>query len=88
MSEAVRVPATPARGRRILLVHDEAALVRALAFDLRQAGHQVTIQADPKMLADDVLAGGVDLVVLEPALLPLDDAIALCAAFQRRGGVW
>lgn len=89
MPKAIQVPAAPPRCcRRILLVLDEAALVRALAFGLRQAGHQVAIQPDPKMLADDVMAGRVDLVVLEPALLPLDDAIALCAAFQRRGGVW
>ena len=89
MPTAIQVPAAPPRCcRRILLVLDEAALVRALAFGLRQAGHQVLIQPDPKMLADEAAAGGMDLLVLEPALLPFDEVIALCAAFQRRGGVW
>jgi DNA-binding response OmpR family regulator len=30
----------------------------------------------------------VDLVALQPELLPLDEVIAFCTSIQRRGGVW
>lgn len=79
---------SPRCSRRILLSHDDAALIQALAAGLRRVGHLVAIQPDATFLANDAAVGRADLVVLEPALLPPDEAISLCATLQRCGGVW
>ena len=67
---------------RILIVHDDVMVVHDLPARLRPEGHRVFVRAVGDLPAA-VLAEGIHLVILEPALLPFGRVIDLCRTLRR-----
>jgi DNA-binding response OmpR family regulator len=70
--------------RRILLIEDEAALVRGLSDMLTDHGHEVTVATTGQAGLDAALGGGADLIVLD-LMLPGVNGYEICRAVRRHG---
>jgi DNA-binding response OmpR family regulator len=69
-------------GRRILVVDDEAILVETIAYNLEQAGYQVTTAADGTSALQATQRETPDLVILD-LMLPGMDGIEVCRQLRR-----
>ena len=71
--------------KRILVVDDEADVVELLAFNLRQAGYDVTVANSGESGLNSALAQPPDLIVLD-VMLPEIDGFAICEILRRQTG--
>jgi DNA-binding response OmpR family regulator len=69
-------------GRKILVVDDEAILVEAIAYNLEQAGYQVTVVADGSSALEAARRETPDLVILD-IMLPEMDGLEVCRQLRR-----
>ncbi len=69
-------------GRKILVVDDEAILVEAIAYNLEQAGYQVTTAADGASALEAAHRETPDLIILD-IMLPEMDGLEVCRQFRR-----
>jgi len=69
------------RNKRILVVDDEAYVVRSLGFVLQQAGYTVLEARDGQQAMEIVLREKPDLVFLD-IMLPCIDGIEVCRAIK------
>ena len=69
-------------GRKILVVDDEPVLVETIAYNLEQAGYQVTTAADGASALEAARRETPDLVILDIMLPEMDGlgSVASCAA--------
>ena len=72
-------------GRKILVVDDEAVLVETIAYNLEQAGYQVTTAADGASALEIVRREPPDLIILD-IMLPEMDGLEVCRQLRRDGG--
>jgi two-component system OmpR family response regulator len=68
--------ALPARGARILIVEDDAAIAQEIAAELGQHGYTTEIAGDGQTAIDMAGAGGHDLLILD-RMLPVLDGLAV-----------
>ena len=71
-------------GRKILVVDDETILVEAIAYNLEQAGYQVTTAADGASALEAARRETPDLIILD-IMLPEMDGLEVCRQFRREG---
>jgi DNA-binding response OmpR family regulator len=64
-------------GRKILIVDDEAILAETLAYNLEQAGYEVTTAADGASALEIVQREVLDLIILD-LMLPEIDGLEVC----------
>jgi DNA-binding response OmpR family regulator len=64
-------------GRKILIVDDEAILAETLAYNLEQAGYEVTTAADGASALEIVQREALDLIILD-LMLPEMDGLEVC----------
>jgi len=69
-------------GRKILVVDDEAVLVEMIAYNLEQAGYQVTTMADGASALQATQRETPDLVILD-LMLPGMDGLEVCRQLRR-----
>jgi two-component system alkaline phosphatase synthesis response regulator PhoP len=69
-------------GRKILVVDDEAVLVEMIAYNLEQAGYQVTTTADGASALQATHRETPDLVILD-LMLPGMDGLEVCRQLRR-----
>src|ERR1700692_407210 len=69
-------------GRKILVVDDEAVLVETIAYNLEQAGYQVTTAADGASALEAAHRELPDLIVLD-LMLPEMDGLEVCRQLRR-----
>jgi len=72
------------RNKRVLVVDDEAYVVRSLGFVLQQAGYTVLEARDGQQAMEIVLREKPDLVFLD-IMLPRLDGIEVCRAIKASG---
>jgi len=72
------------RNKRVLVVDDEAYVVRSLGFVLQQAGYTVLEARDGQQAMEIVLRERPDLVFLD-IMLPRLDGIEVCRAIKASG---
>ena len=68
--------------RKILVVDDEAVLVETIAYNLEQAGYQVTTAADGASALEAAHRESPDLIVLD-LMLPEMDGLEVCRQLRR-----
>ena len=68
--------------RKILVVDDEAVLVETIAYNLEQAGYQVTTASDGASALDAVRCETPDLIILD-IMLPEMDGLEVCRQLRR-----
>src|SRR5205085_11547115 len=68
--------------RKILLVDDEPVLVETIAYNLEQAGYQVTTAADGASALEAARRETPDLVILD-IMLPEMDGLEVCRQLRR-----
>ena len=71
-------------GRKILVVDDEAVLVETIAYNLEQAGYQVTTAADGVSALEVAHRESPDLIILD-IMLPEMDGLEVCRQLRREG---
>ncbi|GAC1521976.1 MAG: response regulator transcription factor [Ktedonobacteraceae bacterium] len=71
-------------GRKILVVDDEAVLVETIAYNLEQAGYQVTTAADGASALEVARRETPDLIILD-VMLPEMDGLEVCRQLRREG---
>ena len=71
--------------RKILLVDDEAVLVETIAYNLEQAGYQVTTASDGASALEAVRCETPDLIILDIMLPEMDGSSVGKALFERYG---
>jgi DNA-binding response OmpR family regulator len=71
-------------GRKILVVDDEPVLVETIAYNLEQAGYQVTTAADGASALAIARREPLDLVILD-IMLPEMDGLEVCRQLRREG---
>ncbi|GAB6876298.1 response regulator [Thermaerobacter litoralis] len=71
---------------RILLVDDEAALVKGLRRSLEQAGFEVEVATDGRQALERFAAGGIDLIILD-LMLPEIDGLTVCREVRKTSQV-
>ena len=71
-------------GRKILVVDDEAVLVETIAYNLEQAGYQVTTAADGARALEVARREAPDLIILD-IMLPEMDGLEVCRQLRREG---
>jgi two-component system phosphate regulon response regulator PhoB len=69
-------------GSRILVVEDEIDLAELVAFNLRAAGHEVTVAHDGNTALAEIQRGRPDLLVLD-VMLPDLSGIEVCRRLRR-----
>ena len=69
-------------GRKILVVDDEQILVDTIAYNLQQAGYQVTTAADGASALEAARRETPDLVILD-IMLPEMDGLEVCRLLRR-----
>jgi DNA-binding response OmpR family regulator len=69
-------------GRKILVVDDEPVLVETMAYNLEQAGYQVTTAADGASALEAARRETPDLVILD-IMLPEMDGLEVCRQLRR-----
>jgi two-component system phosphate regulon response regulator PhoB len=69
-------------GSRILVVEDEADLAELVAFNLRGAGHEVSVAHDGNTALAEIQRGQPDLLVLD-VMLPDVSGIEICRRLRR-----
>ncbi len=69
-------------GRKILVVDDEAVLVETIAYNLEQAGYQVSTAADGASALEAVRREVPDLIILD-IMLPEMDGLEVCRQLRR-----
>ena len=69
-------------GRKILVVDDEPVLVETIAYNLEQAGYQVTTAADGASALEAARPETPDLVILD-IMLPEMDGLEVCRQLRR-----
>jgi DNA-binding response OmpR family regulator len=69
-------------GRKILVVDDEAVLVETIAYNLEQAGYQVTTAADGASALEVAHRESPDLILLD-IMLPEMDGLEVCRQLRR-----
>ncbi len=69
-------------GRRILVVDDEPVLVETIAYNLEQAGYQVTTAADGSSALEAARRETPDLIILD-IMLPEMDGLEVCRQLRR-----
>lgn len=69
-------------GRKILVVDDEAVLVETIAYNLEQAGYQVTTAADGSSALEAANRETPDLIILD-IMLPEMDGLEVCRQLRR-----
>ncbi len=69
-------------GRKILVVDDEAVLVETIAYNLEQAGYQVTTAADGASALLAAQRETPDLIILD-IMLPEMDGLEVCRQLRR-----
>lgn len=62
---------------KILVIEDNPDIARAVAYCLRQEGHQVTVVADGEEGLEEAIAGEPDLIVLD-LMLPSLEGEEIC----------
>ena len=72
-------------GRKILVVDDEAVLVETIAYNLEQAGYQVTTAADGASALELARRESPDLIILD-IMLPEMDGLEVCRQLRRDSG--
>jgi DNA-binding response OmpR family regulator len=72
-------------GRKILVVDDEAVLVETIAYNLEQAGYQVTTAADGASALEVARRESPDLIILD-IMLPEMDGLEVCRQLRRDSG--
>ena len=70
--------------RKILVVDDEAVLVETIAYNLEQAGYQVTTAADGASALEVARRELPDLIILD-IMLPEMDGLEVCRQLRREG---
>ncbi len=70
-------------GRKILVVDDEAVLVETIAYNLEQAGYQVTTVADGASALEVARRESPDLIILD-IMLPEMDGLEVCRQLRRQ----
>ena len=70
--------------RKILVVDDEAVLVETIAYNLEQAGYQVTMAADGASALEVARRELPDLIILD-IMLPEMDGLEVCRQLRREG---
>ncbi|HEY8552888.1 MAG TPA: response regulator transcription factor [Thermaerobacter sp.] len=73
-------------GERILLVDDEAALVKGLRRSLEQAGFEVEVATDGRQALERFAEGGIDLIILD-LMLPEIDGLTVCREVRKTSQV-
>ena len=68
--------------RKILVVDDEPVLVETIAYNLEQAGYQVTTASDGASALDAVRCETPDLIILD-IMLPEMDGLEVCRQLRR-----
>src|SRR5437763_480983 len=68
--------------RKILVVDDEAVLVETIAYNLEQAGYQVTTASDGASALEAVRCETPDLIILD-IMLPEMDGLEVCRQLRR-----
>ena len=68
--------------RKILVVDDEAVLVETIAYNLEQAGYQVTTASDGTSALEAVRCETPDLIILD-IMLPEMDGLEVCRQLRR-----
>src|SRR5439155_14779230 len=71
--------------RKILVVDDEPVLVETIAYNLQQAGYQVTTAADGASALEAARREKPDLVILD-IMLPEMDGLEVCRQLRREHG--
>src|SRR5215831_14023941 len=71
-------------GRKILVVDDEPVLVETMAYNLEQAGYQVTTVTDGASALEAARRETPDLVILD-IMLPEMDGLEVCRLLRREG---
>lgn len=71
-------------GRKILVVDDEPVLVETIAYNLEQAGFQVTTAADGTSGLEAARREKPDLIILD-VMLPEMDGLEVCRQLRREG---
>jgi two-component system phosphate regulon response regulator PhoB len=69
-------------GSRILVVEDETDLAELVAFNLRDAGHDVTVAHDGSTAMAEIQRGQPDLLVLD-VMLPDVSGLEICRRLRR-----
>jgi DNA-binding response OmpR family regulator len=69
-------------GRKILVVDDEPVLVETIAYNLEQAGYQVTTAADGSSALEAAHRETPDLIILD-IMLPEMDGLEVCRQLRR-----
>ncbi len=69
-------------GRKVLLVDDEPVLVETIAYNLQQAGYEVTTVADGASALEAARRETPDLVILD-IMLPEMDGLEVCRLLRR-----
>jgi DNA-binding response OmpR family regulator len=71
--------------RKVLIVDDEPVLVETIAYNLEQAGYEVTTAADGASALEAARRERPDLVILD-IMLPEMDGIEVCRRLRRENG--
>lgn len=72
---------------RILFVGEDETILREVLPRLQRDGHRVWVWVSMQDVPDFVLAEGIHLVVLEPALLPFHQALELCRTLRHESAI-
>lgn len=71
-------------GSKILVVDDETVLLETIAYNLEQAGYQVTTAADGATALEAARREKPDLIILD-LMLPVIDGLEVCRQLRREG---
>ena len=66
---------------KILVVDDEALLVKGIRFNLQNEGYEVSTGSNGQEAVDQVRSGDIDLVVLD-VMMPVMDGLTACAKIR------
>lgn len=72
---------------RVLIADNESSVVQEVPAALQREGHQVYVHPSVSELPDVVLAKGIHLVIFEPALISLTQALDLCHSIRQESAI-